>query len=126
MNQMSGDQNLLEASSLLHSYLWLLDWEDSKAKHSGMRPLHVALPQYSGCVLRGSVMLRKCNLIMAFSDLVLQVAQHHLYLILLIIIKSLKLVQIQREGNGPSPLDGEGQEHSAEKNMGGKILLQSS
>lgn len=71
-------------------------------------------------------MLRKCNLIMAFSDLVLQVAQHHLYLILLIIIKSLKLVQIQREGNGPSPLDGEGQEHSAEKNMGGKILLQSS
>ena len=45
----------------------------------------------------------------AFSDLALQVTQHHLHHILLIASKSLEPVQIHGDGKEPPPLAGEGQ-----------------
>ena len=65
----------------------------------------------------------EATLFKAFSDLVLQVMQHHLHHILLIASKSLELVQTHREGKEPPPLAGEGQGHPAEENGGGEGVV---
>ena len=58
----------------------------------------------------------------AFSDLALQVTQHHLHHILLIASQSLVPVQTHGEGKAPPPLAGEGQGHPAEDSGGGEGL----
>ena len=58
----------------------------------------------------------------AFSDLALQVTQHHLHHILLIASKALKPVQTHGEGKAPPHLAGEGQGHPAEESEGGEGL----